>query len=207
MRARSNGRQGFRICRIEDVSSGTQRGARSGRFWLRGRRTLKVPPRRADRDPIAGSRCPQSIHRRASLHKGLPDCLVAGRSAVILLAWIRPRSAIGSAATRRRVLPRASCWRTLASRSFACAAGRFLRETRAMRHVEVRTLYASAKSSYSSLDMLAGCAYTCLLYGGRAQRMDWARFEGRHATARRARESSPCGGDKTCRGPPGRSLT
>jgi hypothetical protein len=89
---------------------------------------------------------------------------------------------------------------------FRLCAGRFLRETRAMRRVEVRTLYASAKSSYSSLDKLAGCAYTCLLYGGRAQRMDWARREGRHAAACRARESSPCVGDKTCRGPPGRRV-
>jgi hypothetical protein len=64
----------------------------------------------------------------------------------------------------------------------------------------------SAKSSYSSLDKLAGCAYTCLLYGGRAQRMDWARSEGRHATACRVRESSPCVGNKTCRGPPARSF-
>lgn len=64
---------------------------------------------------------------------------------------------------------------------------------------------ASAKSSYSSLDMLASCAYTCLLYGGRAQRMDWARFDGSRAPAYRARGRSPSIGDKTCRGPPGRS--
>src|SRR6266700_7542403 len=47
------------------------------------------------------------------------------RRAAVLLAWIHLRSAIGSAATRRRVLSRASRGQTLASRSFAYAAGRF----------------------------------------------------------------------------------
>ncbi len=182
-----------------------RRGARSGSFGCGAGEHSKSRPA-----GLTGIQEAEPDARKA--FTGGPRC-TSGYPIAQWQGGRRPSRWHGSTRDRRSAQRRhdaASCPGRRAGRPWPAAVslmlpGDFLRETRAMRCDDVRPLCASAKSSYSSLDMLAGCAYTCLLYGGRAQRMDWARFEGSRAPAYRARGRSPCIGNRTCRGPPGRS--
>jgi len=77
---------------------------------------------------------------------------------------------------------------------------------------EARSALQRCVSTCALREVVSFVPWTCWLDApkpcetwGRAQRMDWSRSEGRHATASRVRESSPCVGEKTSRAPPGRS--
>ncbi len=142
-----------------------QRGARSGSFGCGAGEHSKSRPA-----GLTGIQEAEPDARKA--FTGGPRC-TSGYPIAQWQGGRRPSRWHGSTRDRRSAQRRhdaASCPGRRAGRPWPAAVslmlpGDFLRETRAMRCDDVRPLCASAKSSYSSLDMLAGCAYTCLYMG------------------------------------------